>query len=371
MSGYSLSRWRQRWLIAPIIVANVPSTLAQGQFENFFQGWDSIIKDSLEVNCSKELEGYKNNPSAKWPVVDCILDDFSESRKAEGAAAALTFGLAPMVLQNIGPNTSETSLLFMRRPLLALLIAISSPWPRNPDSKVYDKIVKQPTAMNQPEVQSDEWSIWPAENNKPIGMMVLFVEYAMALGAAANVALLSYQLGHWAFFASANNTYDPVLFTYCSLLIHLVGIFSMFLSFREPERTGGTNWFERWLVNEFRPAAQNSPLRLTRRKKEEVWIPLRLLWKPLKFFLTWLLSIAPTLQVLMGTIMLSGSLLTAQVDARDCLFRYIASTIVARALLQYELSCLTRKDDTTESQANSHEKTETGLSTYTLIGKPS
>ncbi|KAF4812898.1 hypothetical protein CGCSCA5_v008845 [Colletotrichum siamense] len=235
MSGSSLSRWRQRWLIAPIIVANVPSTLAQGQFENFFQGWDSIIKESLDDNCSSQLENYKSNPDKKWSVVDCILDDFSESRKAEGAAAALTFGMAPVVLQNIGPNTSETSLLFMRRPLLALLLAISSPWPRNPDDEIYDKIIaKQPKAptqpvnqsshqspdqpadqpANQPEDQSNKWPVWPKRDDKPTGMVVLFVEYAMALGAAANVALLSYQLGHLAFFASANNTYDPVLFTY-------------------------------------------------------------------------------------------------------------------------------------------------------------
>ncbi|KAF4815502.1 hypothetical protein CGCTS75_v012931 [Colletotrichum tropicale] len=369
MSGSSLSRWRQRWLIAPIIVANVPSTLGQGQFENFFQGWDSIIKDSLEVNCSKELEGYKKNPDTKWSVVDCILDDFSESRKAEGAAAALTFGMAPVVLQNIGPNTSETSVLFMRRPLLALILAISSPWPRNPKSKIYEKIYvgdksnpKIPP-VDQPEDQPDKWPIWPKAEDKLMGKVVLFAEYALAVGAAANVALLSYQLGHLAFFASANNTYDPVLFTYCSLLIHLAGIFSMFLSFREHERKDGTDWFQWWLSNEFQLSAFNTPLRL-RNPEQEVW-------KPLRLFIKWILSIAPTLQVLMGTIMLSGSLLTAQGDARDCLFRYIGSTIVARGLVEYELWCLTRKGDTTESELRIPRKTETELTNYSLVRQSS
>ncbi|KAK1838527.1 hypothetical protein CCHR01_18847 [Colletotrichum chrysophilum] len=367
MSGSSLSRWRQRWLVAPIILANVPSTLAQGQFENFFQGWDSIIKESLDENCSSQLNNYKKNPDTKWFVVDCILDDFSESRKAEGAAAALTFGMAPVVLQSIGPNTSETSLLFMRRPLLALLLAISSPWPRNPKSKIHDKIYagEQSTAttpsVKQSEDQPDEWPIWPDKESKGMAMMVLFVEYALALGAAANVALLSYQLGHLAFFASANNTYDPVLFTYCSLLIHLVGIFSIFLNFRLDDDDEDMNWFERWLFNEFQLSAYNAPLRL-RKPKSEVW-------KPLRLFIKWILSIAPTLQVLMGTIMLSGSLLTAQGDARTCLFRYIGSTIVARGLVEYELWCLMRKDDDTNGKPGTHEKTETGFSNAPLIRK--
>ncbi|KAK2734139.1 hypothetical protein CKAH01_08183 [Colletotrichum kahawae] len=80
-----------------------------------------------------------------------------------------------MVIQNIGPSTSETSLLFTRRPLLALLLAISSPWPRNPDDTIF-------TTTGDPTIPIEIF----AENLSWSEPMVLLVEYAMALGAAAN-----------------------------------------------------------------------------------------------------------------------------------------------------------------------------------------
>ncbi|KAF3802258.1 hypothetical protein GCG54_00012506 [Colletotrichum gloeosporioides] len=361
MCGPTLSRWH--WLFAFIIVTNVPSTLAEGPlFQQFFPGWDGLIKGYLNESCSDQLAEYNKDPmgEGKWKVIDCLFDDpFSETRKAEAAAAALTLGLAPMVLQTIGPSTSETSLLFTRRPLLALLLAISSPWPRNPDDNAIYTDSTDPAIPTKIFTESLLW----------FEPMVLLVEYALALGAAANVALLAYQLGHWAFFMSANNVNDPVWWTYCSFLIHLIGILGIFLRFRLGESNGvfdtetaKMHWFQRWSYHEFRPAAYNnkdndtnnmngSPkekkkknlLTLKTRKWSEKrwnhWITL------LSVLATWTLSIAPTLQVLMGTIMLSGSLLTNQADARNCLFRYVCSAIVARALLSFELTYLTRVVD--------------------------
>lgn len=281
------------------------------------------------------MHNYTQDPNGqpKWDVVDCILEDFTETRKGEAAAAALTLGLAPTVLQNLGPSTSETSLLFTRRPLLALLLAISSPWPRNPDDTIFTTAVDPPIPV---EVfrGSLRWS-------EP---MVLLVEYALALGAAANVALLAYQLGHWAFFMSANNVNDPVWWTYCSFSIHLIGILGKFLRFKVHESKGDhglkDNWFQRWCSHEWRSAAYKKEAGLQLKEREGKFCIL------LSVLATWILSIAPTLQVLMGTIMLSGSLLTNQADARNCLFRYVCSAIVARALLSFELAYLTRNVET-------------------------
>lgn len=332
------------WCSVLAIVANVPSTLAQNQFQQFFPGWDGLISGYLRDNCTQEMNDYKGNPMGheRWDLVDCVLDQFSETRKAEAAAAALTLGLAPMLLQSIGPSTSQTSLLFMRRPVLASLLAICSPWPSNPDSTIYSTTQ---TAMERSLVSF----IRVERQNVPSRVMasvVSLVEYAMALGAAANVALLAYQLGHWGFFASANNTYDPVLWTYNALIIHLVGFLGIFLQFHRPGSNGHSDaevkreqptWFPRWLYHEFTPSAYNTstPLPLRERGLDE-----RHCLLALSLLVRWILSIAPTLQVVFGTIMLSGSLLTAQGDARNCLFRYLASAVVARALLLFEIACL-------------------------------
>lgn len=332
------------WCSALAIVANVPSTLAQNQFQQFFPAWDGLVSSYLRDNCTQEMDAYKGNPMGeeRWELVNCVLDQFSETRKAEAAAAALTFGLAPMLLQNIGPNTSQTSLLFMRRPLLASLLAICSPWPSNPDNTIYSN---PQTAMERSLVSF----IRTERKNVPSGIMasvVSLVEYAMALGAAANVASLAYQLGHWAFFSSANNIYDPILWTYNALFIHLVGLFGVLLQFHWPGSNGHSDdkvereeptWLPRWLYHELTPAAYNTTTPLSLRERDLGKRPSLL---GLSLLVTWILSIAPTLQVVLGTIMLSGSLLTGQGDARDCLFRYFGSAVVARALLSFEIACL-------------------------------
>ncbi|KAH0438061.1 hypothetical protein CcaCcLH18_03553 [Colletotrichum camelliae] len=388
MRSPTLSRWH--WLVALIIVANVPLVPAQSLlFQQFFPGWDGLIRSALNGTCSGQMKNYTNDPNGqpKWDVIECLFDDgpFTETRKAEAAAAALTLGLAPTVLQNIGPSTSETSLLFTRRPLLALLLAISSPWPRNPDDKIFTTAADPPIPV---EIFTESLS-----RSEPI---VLLVEYALALGAAANVALLAYQLGHWGFFMSANNVNDPVWWTYCLLIIHLIGILGIYLRFKVHESKGsrgsGRNWFRRWCYHEWHPEAykneskksdadNNSKAGLQLQERKERFCIL------LSVLATWALSIAPTMQVLMGTIMLSGSLLTNQADARNCLFRYVCSAIVARALLTFELAYLNRNvepRDPKESwgidaqhgpagsvELRDHRKTETGLSDYTLFRRSS
>lgn len=351
------------WCSVLAIVANVPSTLAQNQFQQFFPAWDGLISGYLRDNCTQEMDDYKGNPMGdkRWELVDCVLDQFSETRKAEAAAAALTLGLAPMLLQSIGPNTSQTSLLFMRRPLLASLLAISSPWPSNPDSTVYSTTQ---TAMERSLVSF----IRDEHKNVPRGVMasvISLIEYAMAMAAAANVASLAYQLGHWGFFASANNIYDPVLWTYNALIIHLVGVFGILLRFHRPGsnehsddevKSKEPTWFPRWLYHEFTPAAYNKSTALPLRERDFKERPFLL---ALSLLVTWILSIAPTLQVVLGTIMLSGSLLTGQGDARNCLFRYFGSAVVARALLSFEIAFLKPEDsaDTGSDGVGKNDKT--------------
>ncbi|KAG6356073.1 hypothetical protein INS49_015458 [Diaporthe citri] len=291
------------------------------------------------------MVAYNRSPMGdeRWKLVDCVLDQFSETRKAEAAAAALTLGLAPMLLQSIGPNTSQTSLLFVRRPVLASLLAISSPWPSNPDNTIYS------TPQSAMELSLVSF-IRTERQNVPIGVMasvVSLVEYVMALGAAANVASLAYQLGHWAFFSSANNIYDPVLWTYNALFIHMVGVLGIYLQFHRPGSNGHSDdevkreeptWLPRWLYHELTPAAYNKSTSLPLRERDLGKRPPLL---ALSLLVTaWILSIAPTLQVVLGTIMLSGSLLTGQGDARNCLFRYFGSAVVACALLSFEIACL-------------------------------
>lgn len=97
------------------------------------------MKDILRENCSAQYAGYvardmgPNGTDYKvFHVVECLLHQFPEFRKSEMAASAVILGLLPTTLQSLGSTSAETSLLGLRRPVLALLVSRPVPPPLSP-----------------------------------------------------------------------------------------------------------------------------------------------------------------------------------------------------------------------------------------------
>lgn len=107
------------------------------QFDAFFPGWDAMIQEILEANCSRQYAAYTSGrvgPEGQaymgFPVIECVLQQFPEFRKSEMAASAVILGLLPTTLQSLGSTSAETSVLALRRPGLALLVRFFfSLWP--------------------------------------------------------------------------------------------------------------------------------------------------------------------------------------------------------------------------------------------------
>jgi len=343
------------WAAVFLTLITAPISVQAQQFQEFFPGWSDLISGILRDNCTAPLQLYRDDPGGqgKWRVVDCVFSAFTESRKAELAAAALTLGLAPTILQSVSASSTETSILFMRRPLLALLIAASSIASSNPrDNRYADPAV----AMRQPVATTTRpWIL--ARTSPALRALVSLTEYVLAGLAAGNVALLAYELGFWNLFAATNFVYDPTLLTYAALLLHFLGIIGLLLHVRvardsSSEKSGWLRawaWPVRWVRYELVPGGFGEPLLLE---------PLRP--SVLSLAVSWILSIGPTLQVVYGTISLSGSLLMSQWDARNCLFRYFFSAVVARGILLYELAGI-REASAASYASEPHEiQTDTG-----------
>lgn len=103
------------------------------QFDVFFPGWDGMIQDILRTNCSTQYYYYRRGergPDGEaymvFRVIECVLQQFPEFRKSEMAASAVILGLLPTTLQSLGSTSAETSLLGLRRPVLALLVSVVS-----------------------------------------------------------------------------------------------------------------------------------------------------------------------------------------------------------------------------------------------------
>ncbi|RYP56312.1 hypothetical protein DL771_011964 [Monosporascus sp. 5C6A] len=340
----STLRLSQTALWAVLAQANAASIPKHkiSQFQEFFPAWNQLITNILRENCSVELDTYRAI-GAKWSVIDCVLSAFSESRKAEAAAAALTLSLTPAVLQIVSPTTTDTSLLFLQRPILALLLSASSP---SPSIWVYSRSPKT-TLHRKPDASWPGFgAIWSGGAELPRGMpqnrrlLLLWIsaaEYLLALTAAANVALLAWELGYKNFFSAANSIYDVALWTYTAFLVHIFGFIDLRLNFlvlrpsRDDDNGRETRGFCSRIMHvmryELHPAVAGKPVVLRRRLPRSL----------LSLTATYVLWLAPILQVVFGTIVLSGSMLMAQVDARRCLFRYIGSAIVAKAVLAFEI----------------------------------
>ncbi|KLU84021.1 hypothetical protein MAPG_03068 [Magnaporthiopsis poae ATCC 64411] len=319
---------------------------AEDRFQTFFPGWSGLLTDILKNNCTAAVQNYQNEPiQGLWSVVDCVLGVFSESRKVEATAAALTLGLTPTILQVLSASSAETSLLFLRRPVLALLIAASSIAPSNAKDSFYanpDRAMELPVALS-----TRPWLL--ARNTRAGAVLVSAAEYSLAGLAAGNVAFLAYQLGHWNFLVTTNSVWDPMLMTYAALLTHLIGVVALLLRFKAASTVKSDSSkrrfrLARWLCREGVPAAYGADGEALVLSPRPASI--------LSLAASWVDSIAPTLQVLFSTISLSGSLFMNQVNARECIFRYFLSAVAARLILSYELAGMREACQRQKSQAD-------------------
>lgn len=72
---------------------------SMAQYQHFFPGWSPILEDVLDGECEEVMSNYNNasweNSRVSYRVLDCILNDFPEFRKAELGASSVVLGVAP------------------------------------------------------------------------------------------------------------------------------------------------------------------------------------------------------------------------------------------------------------------------------------
>ena len=150
-----------------------------------------------------------------YGVISCLLDATPNYRVAEMSVRSVVLGLAPPLIQSLGATTLQTSLVSLRRPLLALLLCAGSPAIRPLPSGDYVREIRRvgrpsgwyPRAMRLGATTEGLPSSSPSSfSSSPpppwwwwcwVPWAVGLAEYSIALAAAANVALLAYQLGYW------------------------------------------------------------------------------------------------------------------------------------------------------------------------------
>ncbi|ROW06218.1 hypothetical protein VMCG_04557 [Cytospora schulzeri] len=284
--------------------------LPNHQFDDFFPGWNGMIQDILRYNCSAPYSYYlagETGPSGQvymvFEVIECVLQQFPEFRKSEMAGSAVILGLLPSTLQNLGSTSAETSLLGLRRPVLALLCAIGSPAVRRMTGGGFLKTISKVMVK----ARHDEASVFvmPGLSSTRIPAMywlwVSILEYILVGGAVANVISLTYQLGVHAVVVFSPKTLILLpLWTALAVVIHVGGVIALYM--RSPK------------IWEWR--------------KENIWFQVT----------TWMLSIGTVAHTVFGTLIMSSLLFFSVADSVTIVAR--TDTIhrdVPRAQLQRQV----------------------------------
>ncbi|KAF2872861.1 hypothetical protein BDV95DRAFT_491077 [Massariosphaeria phaeospora] len=254
-------------------------------------------------------------------MLDCMLDRTRESIKGDVASGIVALGLLPTILTFIGCSTPETALLGRRRPLLAFLIAAGAP-AVNPlrTFEYVDPLRLLRTHESVVRVPMAAW--WQAA-------LVSGAEYALVGAAAVNVSLACWQTGAWTVNTiSCDDVYYPLLWAALAVVIHLHGIVALALRVvADPERRGCVNKMARWLRHEFMPCSTQDKVVLQRVPETYFFLVLS----------GWV-SVGTVAHILYGTVAFSSLQFIGYVDSVRIIGRLLASTVVCRAVLRFELA---------------------------------
>ncbi|KAK5633703.1 hypothetical protein RRF57_009417 [Xylaria bambusicola] len=319
------------------------------QFEQFFPGWNTLVQNILRENCSEPYAEYLADnlnrtlgvQSLVNPVIDCVLEQFPESRKAELATGALVLGLIPTILQSIGSSTVETALVGLRRPLLGFLISAGSPAVSMMKTHDFARAVTEFVEGGEPIELGIDHLRWSA-GRATWAVLIALLEYVIVGGAVANVLHLAWELGYHAVAIFAPNTIFGVpLWTLGAALIHVAGCAALWVRVRirtvdarsEPGYNTVTKPLNTRVPAQFFPAVFQPPMvfELRRDRSSSFWF----------YSLTWVISIGILLQVAFGTLVLSGLLFFSLADCLIIVGRYTLSAVACRAVVRLELAGMT------------------------------
>jgi hypothetical protein len=347
-----------------IFWTTIPLASASLHFQEWYPTYGFIFDRIIKDNCTRQYDAYiigkHNDSDIDWygggdshnqlaqPVVGCILDHCPEFIKVNMAAAGVLLGLTPFVLASLGSSAAETSLLFVigRRPLLALGLIVGSPavFPARA-FEFQDPVI---------DLMRRTGRIQRLMLVTKFDSIIVIFEYLFTFAAIVNIVTAIVELGVRAPLSfSPETTYISVLWGTLGCLIHLLGVWALYLRgwmSTEKEEPGHKSWgstIKSWLVMEFMPRTVRRRSLAQPRQETNLFL-----------FLSWLASLGAVCHFLMGTLVFSSVLFISTDDSLRLIGRLMASVICCRIVLMFELTLLGRTlvDARVVTQAHGHDQ---------------
>jgi hypothetical protein len=213
-------------------LSSAAESLPSRKFETWYPAYGHHFEKSSDFVCNHTLSEYiESLPSRRKADInlfiahhaDCVLANSTETIKANMASAGIILGLMPYLLSYLGPSISESGIVMLRRPFLAVLLVIGGPsiYPARV-SEHYDSF----EALKP--VSWSHTAISPAWRTRAI---IAVVEFSIAGIAAANTVIICLELGFKTIITwKKRQTYLPIMWVFLSLFVHLCGTFYLYVA---------------------------------------------------------------------------------------------------------------------------------------------
>ncbi|KAF2868120.1 hypothetical protein BDV95DRAFT_670625 [Massariosphaeria phaeospora] len=318
-------------------------------FDHFFPREAATYHRIVRDHCSAQYAAYKNEPISRQScqgVLECILDHTSETHKAQLGTTSLILGLTPTILSWTGNGVFEMSLLSSQRPVLSVLLSVGapvfSPTSLFPQWRPAEILAGRPLAFKTPQ----------AVKRHPFVLAV--AQYVFAVGAIANLTHVAYIMSYMSVTLSSGcqNRYFVFLWIYVAVSAHICGWFAVHTraSWARSERHMSVDDGKRPERSFLATLRRLAAIEISPCFARE---PHVLKWKVetgLGLFLVNLTTVVVLGHVVWGTIILGSTTLVEPVDAVMLIGRFVASTVVCKAILMFELAGM-REVTTLEEEA--------------------
>lgn len=346
MAGHSNLVQAVALLVLGLLMLVTPVSASwSNPMEHFYSTYNPGLQEIIHNNCSETYDLYlhdrdneanvspglrifsKSDRTMTREMVECIFDHTPEFIKSKMAAAAIVLGLAPTIIATLGVRPQENAVVSVvgRRHLLAFALAIGSPALNAYRSSEYNSIIH---------------SLRERSRQRPDAMrrldpFITAISYCLAGASIANMGELTYRLGAGTIFIMLpNSQYLALLWAFLGVFIHFMAGIALRLRVSsevksvDEEMTRGS-----WPVT----VAKGQIDIMARRSR----IIFTVHPESLSFFsISLITTIATACHIIYGTMVFSSILFVSINDSLSIVARLMASAIVCRIIVMYELLVL-------------------------------
>lgn len=234
------------------------------------------------------------------------------------ASSAVVLGLSPIILSTLGPTVSEIGLISLNRPLLSLLLTLGTVgvYPSRPLSYEDDS----PLEIARKSSLFPKWALRRLCAGRWFASLVVYAQYVVVSISIFNVFYTSWQLG----VATVPNficqsSYMPILWSVLPFFVHLPA--ALALRANIPSKS-----LRSALASEFKLSAFHVPMD-----------PGALAPNTKLMFWRWFATMFALVHMTVGIVLFSSLLFTMTSDAAFVLLRYMASALVCRLIIMFEI----------------------------------